>query len=63
MSREPNMHEPLGIGFEDALKAIADEQKPAALAWLKSQANPQKALIGVYTMSEFQTVVNNGLLG
>jgi hypothetical protein len=31
--------------------------------WLRDQANPQRALIGVYNMSEFQTVVNNGFLG
>jgi hypothetical protein len=34
-----------------------------SFAWLKDQAHPQKALIGVYTMSEFQVQVNKGLLG
>ena len=37
--------------------------KKAAMEWLKGQANPTRALIGVYSMSEFQTQVNNGLLG
>ena len=37
--------------------------KPAAMKWLKEQVHPQKALIGVYNMSEFQTLVNNGFLG
>jgi hypothetical protein len=35
--------------------------KPAALEWLKDQANPSSALIGVYTMAEFQKAANNGL--
>lgn len=30
--------------------------------WLKGQAGAERALIGVYTMSEFQTKVNNGFL-
>lgn len=34
-----------------------------SFAWIKDQAHPQKALIGVYTMAEFQKEVNNGLLG
>lgn len=34
-----------------------------SFAWLKDQAHPQKALIGVYTMSEFQVEVNKGFLG
>lgn len=37
--------------------------KPAALAWLKDQADPHAALIAVWTMAEFQTHVNNGFLG
>ena len=37
--------------------------KPAALKWLKDQVDPNRALIGVYTMAEFQKVVNNGFLG
>lgn len=34
-----------------------------AEAWLKSQASPTRALIGVWDMKEFQTKVNNGFLG
>lgn len=37
--------------------------KPAALAWLKDQVNPDGALQAVWTMAEFQTRVNNGFLG
>lgn len=37
--------------------------KPAAMRWLKDQVSPQRALIGVYNMAEFQTLVNNGFLG
>jgi hypothetical protein len=36
--------------------------KPAAMVWLKDQVGKDRALIGVYNMSEFQKVVNNGLL-
>ena len=36
--------------------------KPAAMRWLKEQVGKDRALIGVYNMSEFQKVVNNGLL-
>lgn len=34
-----------------------------AEAWLRSQAHPTKALIAVWTMTEFHTQVNNGFLG
>ena len=37
--------------------------KPAALEWLKEMVNKQGALIGVWTMAEFQKEVNNGFLG
>jgi hypothetical protein len=37
--------------------------KPAAKAWLKDQVSKTGALIGVWTMAEFQTQVNNGFLG
>jgi hypothetical protein len=37
--------------------------KRAAMKWLKEGINKNGALIGVWTMSEFQTEVNNGFLG
>lgn len=37
--------------------------KPAAKLWLLEQAGKDRALIGVWDMSEFQKQVNNGLLG
>ncbi len=51
------------IGVPTIILVDGDGYKPAALKWLKGQADPRRALIGVYTMSEFQTQVNNGLLG
>jgi hypothetical protein len=37
--------------------------KEAAMKWLKENVNQHGALIGVWTMSEFQKQVNNGFLG
>jgi hypothetical protein len=37
--------------------------KPSALKWLKEMVNKNGALIGVWTMAEFQKEVNNGFLG
>lgn len=34
-----------------------------AEAWLKEQADPSRALIGVHNMAEFQAKVNKGFLG
>lgn len=31
--------------------------------WLRGQAGKERALIGVYTMSEFQIIVNKNFLG
>jgi hypothetical protein len=39
-----------------------DGYKKQAFNWLKKQAAPEKALIGVYTMKEFQKMVNQGFL-
>jgi hypothetical protein len=36
--------------------------KKTAMKWLKDQADPKRALIGVYNMAEFQKLVNNGFL-
>ncbi len=37
--------------------------KKKAVEWLKDQVSPDRALIGVYAIQEFQREVNNGLLG
>lgn len=37
--------------------------KPTAKKWLKDQADPNRALIAVWDMAEFQKNVNNGFLG
>lgn len=36
--------------------------RATALKWLKDQVNPKSALIAVFTMVEFQTAINDGLL-
>lgn len=51
------------IGVPTIIILAGGGYKPAALKWLKDQVNPDKALIGVYNMEEFQTKVNNGFLG
>lgn len=37
--------------------------KKTALAWLKNQVDDRRALIGVWTMADFQKKVNDGFLG
>jgi len=37
--------------------------KRQALEWLKAQVAPERFLIGVYTMQEFQKQINKGFLG
>ena len=37
--------------------------REAARKWLLEQAHPKSALIGVFTMAEFQRAENNGFLG
>jgi hypothetical protein len=37
--------------------------KSAAMEWLKEQVDPNRALIHVWTMAEFQQAVDNGFLG
>lgn len=51
------------IGVPTVILIDGDGYKPAALKWLKGQAGTERALIGVYTMSEFHRVVNDGFLG
>ena len=36
--------------------------RPGAIAWFKSHARPNSPLLAVYTTTEFQVAVNNGLL-
>jgi hypothetical protein len=40
-----------------------DGYKKQAFDWLRSQVSPDRSLIGVYTMKEFQKLVNGGFLG
>lgn len=53
----------LKIGVPTIILLDGGGYKPAAMRWLKGQANPTRALTGVYNMAEFQTLVNNGFLG
>ena len=40
-----------------------DGYKKAAMQWLKENVNQRGAIIGVWTMAEFQKEVNSGFLG
>lgn len=51
------------IGVPTIILLDGGGYKPAAMKWLKEQADPKRALIGVYNMAEFQKLVNNGFLG
>lgn len=51
------------IGVPTIILLDGGGYKPSAMKWLKEQADPKKALIGVYDMAEFQRQVNNDLLG
>jgi hypothetical protein len=51
------------IGVPTIILLDGGGYKKTATKWLKDQVNPQRALIGVYNMSEFQALVNKGFLG
>ena len=51
------------IGVPTIILLDGNGYKQAAMRWLKHEVDPNKALIGVYNMAEFQTKVNNGFLG
>ncbi len=50
------------IGVPTIILLDGNGYKKTAMAWLKGQAAPDRALIGVYNMSEFQALVNKGYL-
>ena len=50
------------IGVPTIILLDGGGYKPAAMKWLKDQVDPNRALIGVYNMAEFQKKVNNGFL-
>ena len=52
----------LKIGVPTIILLDGNGYKKTAMEWLKSQASPSRALIGVYNMSEFQALVNKGYL-
>ena len=52
----------LKIGVPTIILLDGGGYKKQAMEWLKTQAHPSKALIGVYNMPEFQTLINNGFL-
>jgi hypothetical protein len=51
------------IGVPAIVLIDGDGYKKQAFDWLKKQVLPDRALIGVHTMKEFQKLVNNGFLG
>lgn len=51
------------IGVPTIILLDGGGYKSAAMEWLKSKVDPNRALIGVYSMMEFHTKVNNGFLG
>lgn len=57
------VHNVMKIGVPTVILIDGGGYKKTALSWLKSQADKSRALIGVYTMAEFQAVVNKGFLG
>lgn len=58
-----NVFNILKIGIPTVILIDGNGYSKKSFAWLKDQAHPEKALIGVYTMSEFQALVNRGFLG
>lgn len=52
----------LKIGVPTIIILDGNGYKKTAMKWLKDQADPKRALIGVYNMAEFQKLVNNGFL-
>jgi len=57
------VHNIMKIGSPTIILIDGGGYKKQALVWLKEQAGKDRALIGVYTMTEFQTIANKGFLG
>jgi hypothetical protein len=51
------------LGVPTIVLIDGDGYKKQAFDWLKSQVSPEQALIGVYTMREFQKLVNRNFFG
>ncbi|MDR1475188.1 MAG: hypothetical protein LBI30_01545 [Holosporales bacterium] len=51
------------IGVTTVVLIDGDGYKKQAFDWLRNQVSPERALRGVYTMKEFQKLVNQGFLG
>jgi hypothetical protein len=51
------------IGVPTIVLIDGDGYKKQAFDWLKNQISQERALVGVYTMKEFQKLINNGFLG
>ena len=50
------------IGVPTIILLDGGGYKQAAMKWLKDQVDPNRALIGVYNMMEFQSLVNKSSL-
>lgn len=57
-----NVFNILKIGVPTIILIDGKGARKKAVDWLKSQAHPSKALIGVYDMAEFQALVNKGFI-
>ena len=57
------VHNIMKIGVPTIILIDGGGYKKAAFKWLKEQADPKRALIGVYTMAEFHKIINKGFLG
>ena len=57
------VHNIMKIGVPTIILLDGGGYKATAMEWLKGQAHKERALIGVYNMAEFQTIVNKGFLG
>ena len=51
------------LGIPTVILLDGGGYRAQAMSWLKDQVNPKGAIIGVWTMAEFQKEVNNGFLG
>ena len=51
------------IGVPSIVLLDGGGYKKTAMKWLKEQADPNRALKGVYNMAEFQALVHKGFLG
>lgn len=57
-----NVYNIMKVGVPTIILIDGKGARKKAVDWLRGQAHPTKALIGVYDMAEFQGLVNKGFL-